>query len=119
MAEKSYNAKRLTPFTMSWSGLITTILIIVLGIADLCFVLFAGTGSSVSSFLVNAGFRSPVFCIALGFVNGHLTGQMYEDTPEARLAHDAQKKRDLRTALCVAIAYEGLRTLVVYLWGLI
>lgn len=63
------------------AGLVTTILIITLGIVDLCFVLFGGTGSSVSSFLINAGFKSPVFVFGVGFVCGHLFGYM---TPEEK-----------------------------------
>jgi len=66
-------------YTMSTAGLFTTILIIILGIVDLCFVLFGGTGSSVSSFLINAGFASPVFVFGVGFVCGHLFGYMRPD----------------------------------------
>lgn len=62
-------------------ALITTIFIITLGIIDLCFVLFGGTGSSVSNFLIQAGFKSPVFVFATGFICGHLFGYM---TPEAK-----------------------------------
>lgn len=61
---------------MTKAGLITTILIITLGIVDLVFVLTGGTGSSVSAFLINAGFESPVFVFATGFVCGHLFGYM-------------------------------------------
>lgn len=68
-------------YTMPMAGLVTTILIITLGIVDLCFVLFGGTGSSVSSFLINAGFKSPVFVFGVGFVCGHLFGYM---TPEEK-----------------------------------
>jgi hypothetical protein len=70
-------------YTMSMAGLVTTILIITLGIVDLCFVLFGGTGSSVSSFLINAGFKSPVFVFGLGYICGHLTGYMHpeKETP--------------------------------------
>lgn len=61
---------------MSLPGLITTIGIIILGIVDLFFVLFKGTGSSVSDFLIRAGFHSPVMVFAFGFVCGHLFGMM-------------------------------------------
>lgn len=61
---------------MPLAGLITTIGIIVLGIVDLCFVLFGGTGSSISNFLVDAGFKAPVMVFAFGFVCGHLFGGM-------------------------------------------
>ena len=105
--------------TMSKPGLLVTILVIVLGTVDLCFVVFGGTGSSVSNFLINAGYKSPVFIIGVGFVCGHLYGQMWEDTPEGWANRDAQKKRDLRTALFACMAYEGLRTIFVYVWSLI
>ena len=59
---------------MSKTGLVTTILIITLGIYDLVMVLFHGTGSSVSNFLSTAGIKSPVFCFSVGFVSGHLFG---------------------------------------------
>jgi hypothetical protein len=69
-------------YVMPMAGLVTTILIITLGIADLCFVLFSGTGSSVSSFLINAGFGSPVFVFGTGFVCGHLFGYMRPEKSE-------------------------------------
>lgn len=62
--------------TMSLAGLITTIGIITLGIVDLCFVLFKGTGSSVSNFMIQAGFKSPMLVFAIGFICGHLFGYM-------------------------------------------
>jgi len=61
---------------MSLTGLILTIGIIVLGIYDLVVVLLNGTGSSVSDFLIRAGFKSPVLVFAFGFVCGHLFGYM-------------------------------------------
>lgn len=62
--------------TMPLAGLITTILIVVLGVVDLVFVLFTGTGSSVSNFLIQSGFKSPVLVFAFGFIAGHLFGYM-------------------------------------------
>lgn len=62
--------------TMPLAGLLTTIFIIVFGIVDLCLVLFKGTGSSVSNFLILAGFKSPVVVFSFGFVAGHLFGYM-------------------------------------------
>lgn len=62
--------------TMPTAGLVTTILIIVLGIYDLICVLISGTGSSVSNFLIQAGFKAPVVVFAVGFVCGHLFGYM-------------------------------------------
>ncbi len=61
---------------MTKARLITTILIITLGIVDLCLVVFGGTGSSVSNFLINLGFKSPVVVFTFGFVCGHLFGFM-------------------------------------------
>lgn len=62
--------------TMPTAGLVTTIGIIVLGIYDLVTVLFSGTGSSVSNFLIQAGFKAPLMVFAFGFVCGHLFGYM-------------------------------------------
>lgn len=68
------NPKNTKIHTMTKAGLITTIIVITLGIVDLCFVLFSGTGSSVSAFLVSVGFKDPVVVFAFGFVAGHLFG---------------------------------------------
>jgi len=68
--------------TMPLAGLITTIGIITLGIIDLFFVLFKGTGSSVSNFLVQAGFKAPMVVFAFGFVCGHLFGYMRLESKE-------------------------------------
>ena len=65
-------------YTMSRTGLITTIAVIALMLYDLVVVLFTGTGSSVSNFLINSGVRSPVICFGLGWVAAHiLGGQMF------------------------------------------
>jgi len=61
---------------MPLSGLVVTILIIILGIYDLVVVLVSGTTSSVSDFLVRSGFKAPVFVFGVGFVCGHLFGYM-------------------------------------------
>lgn len=61
---------------MNLASLITTILIITLGIFDLCFVVFGGTQSSVSRFLVDLGFKDPIIVFTFGFVCGHLFGYM-------------------------------------------
>lgn len=66
-------------FSMSTTGLVTTILTITLMIYDLVMVLFYGTGSSVSNFLINAGVKSPVICFGFGWIMCHLLGgQMFE-----------------------------------------
>lgn len=61
--------------TMKTSALVTTILIITLGIYDLIAVMLSGnTSISVSRYLINAGFESPMFVFATGFVAGHIFG---------------------------------------------
>jgi ABC-type Fe3+ transport system permease subunit len=68
--------KQWVVYTMSLAGLITTIAVTVLGIVDLWFVVIGGTGSSISNFLINAGFKSPMLVFALGYLGGHLCGYM-------------------------------------------
>ena len=63
-------------YTMPLAGLLVTIGIIIMGIIDLCFVLFTGSGSSISNFFVNVGFKSPPVVFAVAFVCGHLWGVM-------------------------------------------
>jgi len=70
------NGVPMKKYTMSLAGLLTTIAIIALGIIDLAFVLLNGTGSTVSTFMVNVGFASPMVVFAVGFVCGHLFGYM-------------------------------------------
>ncbi len=62
--------------TMKTSALVTTVLIITLGIYDLVCVLVGGESVSVSAFLVNVGFTSPMVVFAIGFICGHLFGYM-------------------------------------------
>lgn len=62
--------------TMSRTGLVITIAVIALGTYDLVVVLFTGTGSSISDWLIKAGFKAPVIVFAFGFVCGHLFGYM-------------------------------------------
>ncbi len=61
---------------MSIAGLLLTICVIVLGIGDLCFVLITGAPSSVSDFMIRAGFHAPMMVFAFGFVAGHIFGAM-------------------------------------------
>jgi hypothetical protein len=63
-------------YKMPLAGLLTTIGIITLGIVDLVFVLLNGTGSTVSTFMVNVGFSAPMVVFAVGFICGHLFGYM-------------------------------------------
>lgn len=62
--------------TMSTTGLVVTIAIIALGIYDLVVVLFSGTGSSISDFMIRSGFKAPMIVFTVGFVCGHLFGYM-------------------------------------------
>lgn len=62
--------------TMHPAALAVTIAVIGLGIYDLIMVAFFGAGSSVSDFLINAGFKDPVIVFAFGFIAGHLFGYM-------------------------------------------
>lgn len=62
--------------TMSTTGLVVTIAIIALGIYDLVVVLFTGTGSSISDFMIRSGFKAPMIVFTVGFVCGHLFGYM-------------------------------------------
>lgn len=64
-----------TSFKMSMTALVTTAVIIILGIYDLVCVV-RGLDSSVSAFLVNVGFKSPMVVFAFGFVAGHLFGYL-------------------------------------------
>lgn len=66
------------PYSMTRTGLITTIIVIALMLYDLAVVLFSGEGSSVSNFLIHVGVRSPIICFGLGFLVCHLIGgQMF------------------------------------------
>jgi len=61
-------------FTMSTTGLVLTIVVIGLALYDLVLVLFSGTGSSISNFLVNVGIKSPVMSFCLGWLCSHFFG---------------------------------------------
>ncbi len=62
--------------TMKTTALVTTTLIIILGIYDLVCVTLGDESISVSAFLVNVGFTSPMVVFAIGFICGHLFGYM-------------------------------------------
>lgn len=60
---------------MTQTALVTTIVIITLGIYDLVCVVLGNTSISVSAFLINAGcVQAPAIVFAFGFVAGHLFG---------------------------------------------
>ncbi len=61
---------------MSTTALVTTTLIIILGIYDLVCVTLGNTSISVSAFLIGAGARAPMIVFTMGYIMGHLTGYM-------------------------------------------
>ena len=66
-------------YTMSKAGLVLTIGVTVMALIDLWFVLFTGTGSTISNFLVNTGYASPPLVFGAGWLCSHLFGgRMYE-----------------------------------------
>lgn len=58
-------------YSMSTPGLIVFIIFVAAGIYDFALVLFSGTGSSISAFMVDAGIRSPLWLCVLSMVIGH------------------------------------------------
>jgi hypothetical protein len=58
-------------YTMNAMALVFFIGVIVLGIVDLGFVVFSGTGSSLSAWFAGHG-ATPVVSFVLGCVSGHL-----------------------------------------------
>lgn len=64
---------------MSITGLVVFIIILVLAIYDLGCVVFRGTGSSVSNFLIKAGVKAPMVTLGFGATIGHLFAVMYPD----------------------------------------
>lgn len=59
-------------YEMKPAGLVVFIAFIVVGIIDLGFVVFGGTGTTISAFMVDAGLRSPFWVLVFGIVVGHL-----------------------------------------------
>lgn len=61
---------------MKWEmplpGLIVFITLIVLGIIDFGFVLFRGTGGTISNAMVQMGIKAPFWPFVFGCVCGHL-----------------------------------------------
>lgn len=60
----------------SVTGIVTGVLITLLGIFDGYEVFFGGVNSSVSNFLVNLGINDNSTIFSFGFVAGHLFGNM-------------------------------------------
>lgn len=63
---------------MSTTGLVVYIGILALAIYDLTVVVFKGTASSVSQFLIRTAFRSPLITFAFGATCGHLFLYMWD-----------------------------------------
>jgi hypothetical protein len=62
---------------MKTTALVTTTLVIMLGIYDLiCVTTGVGIDISVSRFLTNAGIQAPGIVFVFGYVCGHLFGYM-------------------------------------------
>jgi len=102
--------------TMSKTALITFISLIAFALFDLGMVIFGGTGSSVSNFLINVGIKSPIFCFTLGCTVGHL---FYMMAPEDQWENNTPIKRLKQSALmmfCAVIIYEAARRIFVYLF---
>jgi hypothetical protein len=62
--------------TMKKTALVTTTLIIALGIYDLICVTLGSTQVSVSAFLINVGADAPGVIFTIGYICGHLFGYM-------------------------------------------
>lgn len=58
-------------YSMNSTALVFFIFILGLGIYDLAVVVFSGTSSSISNFLVNLGLQSPIVSFVLGCIAGH------------------------------------------------
>ncbi len=69
---------------MKTTALFCTALIIILGIYDLIVVSLHGVDASVSRFLQNAAFDSPMFVFMMGFIAGHVFGYMKPTTKRMR-----------------------------------
>lgn len=68
-------------YEMKPAGLVVFIAFIVVGIIDLGFVVFGGTGTTISAFMIDAGLRSPFWVFVAGLVCGHLLFPMRKVRP--------------------------------------
>ena len=64
-------------YEMSWPGLVVFVALIILGLYDLGLVVFRGTGSTISAFMVDAGIKSPLWLCVMSVVLGHFIFGMY------------------------------------------
>lgn len=100
---------------MSTTALVFFICFFVLMFYDLIVVIKRGTNSSVSQFLINLGFKSPVFCITFGTAIGHLFIYM---VPNEHWGPDQSPYALItKNALMIGstmVIYEGVRRVFVY-----
>lgn len=61
---------------MTWTKLIITATFISVALYDLVAVAIFGVDGSVSRFMQDVGFRSPVIVLVIGFLLGHFWGYM-------------------------------------------
>lgn len=90
---------------MSTTGLVVFILILTLAIYDLACVLFKGTGSSVSDFLVKAGVKAPMVTLGFGATVGHLFGAMYPEACPPPSANILAPNFWMLSTVTIAVAY--------------
>lgn len=73
---EAMSIKKPVKLKMKTTALVTTTLIIMLGIYDLICVTIGDESISVSSFLINAGAVAPTITFTVGYICGHIFGFM-------------------------------------------
>lgn len=58
-------------FEMNKTGLVIFAALLVLGLYDLYCIVFNGISSTISNYLTNVGFTSPIFNFVIGAICGH------------------------------------------------
>jgi hypothetical protein len=66
---------------MTTTGIVVTACFITLGIYDLIVVMRRGVGCSVSRFMQQAGFKSPIVSVVIGMLIGHFFMYMPPECP--------------------------------------
>lgn len=61
---------------MTYTKLFVTIAMIIIGLYDAVAVTFFGVDGSISRYIQNLGFSSPIFVLMVGFLLGHFWGYM-------------------------------------------
>lgn len=79
-------------YEMKPAGLVVFIAFIVVGMIDLGFVVFGGTGTTISAFMVGAGLRSPFWVLVFGILVGHLVFRMHPVCKNCERKADEQKR---------------------------